>query len=80
MCVPIITALEEYHKANKAYPDSLDELVPDYLASVPAGVQGDPILYAKQDQTYTLSSSYSGPDNNVCIYAPEHGWQCSGAH
>lgn len=80
ICVPIITALEEYRKANKEYPDSLDELVPDYLASVPASVHGEPIIYTKQDEAYTLSFSYSGPGNNVCIYTPEHGWQCSGVY
>jgi hypothetical protein len=80
LCVPLITAVEEYRKANKDYPESLDELVPDYLKAVPTGVNGDPIIYTKQDGTYTLTFSYSGPGNNVCIYAPEHGWHCSGAY
>jgi hypothetical protein len=79
-CVPIITAIEEYRKANRQYPDSLDELVSDHLATVPAGVNGERIIYTKQDETYTLSFSYSGPGNNVCVYAPEHGWRCSGVY
>lgn len=80
ICVPIITALEEYRKANEDYPDSLGELVPGYLATVPTGINGDPLVYTKQDGAYTLTFSYSGPGSNVCIYAPEHGWQCSGVH
>lgn len=31
----VIEACERYHKANGAYPERLDELVPQYLNSIP---------------------------------------------
>jgi len=31
----IIAACEEYHAAHGNYPDKLDELVPQYMSSVP---------------------------------------------
>lgn len=34
---PIISALEEYHAENGNYPETLDELVPEYFASLPPG-------------------------------------------
>ncbi|MCI5207896.1 MAG: hypothetical protein D3910_03705 [Candidatus Electrothrix sp. ATG2] len=33
---PVIAALKTYHESNGSYPGSLDELVPDYLQSVPS--------------------------------------------
>lgn len=33
---PVIAALKTYRESNGSYPDSLDELVPDYLESVPS--------------------------------------------
>ena len=33
---PVIAALKTYRDSNGSYPDSLDELVPDYLESVPS--------------------------------------------
>ena len=57
-----------------------DELMPGYLKSIPEDVNGDPIVYSRQEETYTLSFSYSGPDNNICIYAPADGWHCSGVY
>lgn len=36
----IIAAVEQYKAAEKRYPDTLDQLVPKYLAAVPAGRWG----------------------------------------
>lgn len=33
---PVIAALKTYRDSNDSYPDSLDELVPDHLESVPS--------------------------------------------
>ena len=80
MCVPVITALEAYRKVHRGYPDSLDELVPEHLAAVPAGPDGEPLIYTRQEETFALSFSFSGPGNNVCLYEPDKGWQCSGVY
>lgn len=37
----IITAVEQYNAAEKRYPDSLEQLVPKYLAAVPRGRWGE---------------------------------------
>jgi hypothetical protein len=79
-CAPLIAALEEFHKVNGNYPDSIEVLIPDYLDKVPPEVNGDPIIFILQGDTYTLSFSYSGPGNKICIYAPEDGWHCSGVY
>jgi hypothetical protein len=79
-CAPIIEALDRYREANNAYPDSLADLVPDYLPAIPAEVNDEPILYERTDESYTLSFSYTGPGLNYCIYTPEVGWRCSGLY
>lgn len=79
-CGPIIAALAQYHQAHGAYPDSLDALVPDYLAAVPAEVNSEPLRYNKRQESYTLSFSYIGPGMNSCTYSPEEEWHCSGAY
>ena len=79
-CAPIIEALEQYQEANGAYPDSLADLVPDYLPAVPAEVNDEPIRYELTDESYTLSFSYTGPGLNLCGYSPEEEWRCSGLY
>ncbi len=37
---PVVQALETYREANGAYPESLDELIPDYLATMPKMPEG----------------------------------------
>jgi hypothetical protein len=81
-CAPIIAALGRYHDANGAYPQTLAELVPDYLPSVPGVVNDQPIQYSRTDESYSLSFGYVGPGLNTCTYSPdqEQGWRCSGLY
>ena len=79
-CNPIIAALEKHHMEKGAYPESLAELVPDYLANVPAEVNNEPIYYSKAGESYTLQFHYIGPGTNTCTYTPEDKWHCSGAY
>ena len=54
----IITACEEFHLANGRYPETLNEVVPRYLRSVPRAkyclIYGD-FLYWEADGTATLT-------------------------
>jgi len=74
---PIISALDAYHRTKKAYPDSLSQLVPDYLA--PAAYRA-PVEYRKlQGDDYDVSFRYSGPGMNECEYrGSSRKWSCSG--
>jgi hypothetical protein len=81
-CNYIIAVLEDYKSAKGTYPASLEDLVPGYASSIPTEVNGQPIVYSKSDEDYTLSFSYIGPGMNYCTYSTEDGrkWRCSGAH
>lgn len=81
-CNFIIEVLEYYKRDTGTYPASLVELVPDYSPSIPTEVNGQPIMYHKTDEGYSLSFSYIGPGMNSCTYSTDDGrqWRCSGAH
>jgi hypothetical protein len=51
-------ALERFRESRGAYPASLDELVPEFLAAVPLDViDGAPVRYARSaDQSFQLYS------------------------
>lgn len=77
---PVVQALEKYHAEKGSYPESLDELVPDCISSIPTEVNDESIYYAKSGESYSLSFHYIGPGMNTCTYTPEDQWQCSGAY
>jgi hypothetical protein len=77
-CAPIIAALEQYHQANGAYPETLDVLAPQYLGQVPGSIEAQPIVYRLTEASYSLEFSYVGPGMNHCSYSPEAGWDCYG--
>ncbi len=77
---PIIKALEQYHTDKGAYPESLEELVPYYITSIPTQVNDESIFYTKSGESYSLAFHYIGPGMNTCTYTPEDNWQCSGAY
>ena len=55
--VDLTLALHQYQRANKAFPDSLDALVPDYLPSLPTDLfDGQPLRYKLQDAKPTIYS------------------------
>ncbi len=77
---PVIAALEKYKLEVGTYPDSLDELVPDYLSALPGKVIDNSLDYNKTEEGFSLSFYYIGPGMNACTYTPEKTWQCSGAY
>ncbi|MEE8169011.1 MAG: hypothetical protein V3T70_00550 [Phycisphaerae bacterium] len=50
-------ALAQYHRRHGRYPDSLSELVPEFLPAVPIDVvDGEPLRYRLTDDSYILYS------------------------
>ena len=56
----LVTAIEQYHKEQGAYPPSLDALVPTQLPALPSpkwGQTSTPYFYRPQSNAFTLSYS-----------------------
>jgi hypothetical protein len=77
---PVIFALEHYKADNCEYPETLAELVPDYLSAVPSMDEVLDFSYISADDSFEFSFHYIGPGLNTCTYTPEEKWQCSGAY
>ena len=80
---PVIGALERFRAERGTYPESLRELVPDYmraeaLATPEHRHERYPWEYRRTSEGYELAFRYVGPGMNRCIYAPAAGWRCSG--
>ena len=79
---PLVHALADFQKDHGTYPDSLDELVPAYLPTLPKGDANqrpsDPEYVASED-TYLLEFRYTGPGLNTCGFDQTTGaWECTG--
>jgi len=75
---PVIAALDRYHQARGSYPQTLAELLPEWLPPPPP----EDLQYTRSGENYKLTFSYSGPGVNHCEYdsgspAPR-SWQCHG--
>ena len=80
---PVIEALDRYRAERGAYPDRLEQLVPEFLPAAALAVpraakEGYPLEYARQDSTYRLTFRYVGPGMNHCQYQPGARWRCGG--
>jgi len=80
----VIQALEIYKKHEGDYPDALNKLVPNYIASLPDLGQSNGksnIKYLKESGKgyYDLHFSYYGPGFNQCNYdSIMREWKCGG--
>jgi hypothetical protein len=79
----LITAIEAYNSAKGFYPNSLDDLVPEFIASIPnTGLAGYPEFKYSVAKPGTLFRTYeilvetpSGGINwDVFVYWPEGGY------
>lgn len=65
--IPVLHALERHQQAKGGYPDTLNELVPDLLDTVPEdpSSQGAPIRYQRQGERFLLYAlgGRNGKDN-----------------
>ena len=78
---PVIAALEQYKADHGTYPKTLEELVPDYLSTVPVSTDGVDFSYSSTGESCSLSFHYTGPGMNSCTYKPEtKDWRCYGAY
>ena len=78
---PVIAALESFKADRGSYPQSLTELVPDYLTIVPTKTDELDFSYTSTGGSYRFSFHYIGPGMNTCTYASDaQGWECSGAY
>ncbi len=70
-----VLALERYRLKHSHYPDTLAQLIPDYLAKLPQDpMDGRPMRYRlNPDATFTLwSSGFDGKDNGGDPTVPPH--------
>ncbi|HTV83820.1 MAG TPA: hypothetical protein VME63_00325 [Dyella sp.] len=83
---PVIKALDAYHQVNDAYPSSLNQLVPKFIAgdrlvATTPDRKVTPFKYRQVDNGYELSFSYTGPGTNQCVYRESaKAWKCYGAY
>jgi len=79
---PIIYALEKYKSENNGYPNSLQDLVPNYIDKIPNSPRPprpSNIEYKKDKENYLLKFTYGGPGMNICKFGSiEKRWLCSG--
>jgi hypothetical protein len=79
---PLIAALDRYRVIHGGYPETLEELVPDFLDSLPRESNKDGVILAytrsASAKDYLISFSYVGPGMNSCTYSPAVRWKCSG--
>ena len=76
---PVIAALEQYKADKGVYPETLAELAPEYLATVPTKDEVLGFSYRSTGDSFAFSFHYLGPGMNTCTYTPEEKWRCSGA-
>lgn len=78
LCAPVIAALESYYGTEGSYPQSLEELSPNYLTDLPIQEDGSDLDYTAEGSSYSLGFHYTNLGFNECTYRPESGWDCNG--
>jgi hypothetical protein len=78
-CTIVALAAERYRRDKKAWPDKIDQLCPQYLASVPLDpFDGKPLRYRRvKDRVVIYSVGPDGVDNGGNLDR-EHNWASSG--
>ncbi len=80
----VIDALQRYHSAKRAFPDSLHQLVPDFMPAAALAVPSNPqerypLEYQRETDGFSLGFRYVGPGMNKCRYSSQSpSWKCSG--
>ena len=85
MFAPVIAAIEDYRRQNISYPETLADLMPDFIEAIPVSdVEDGPVRpeYRRTDDpdSYAFSFYYYGPGINFCEYTPQDEWRCDGAY
>ncbi len=72
----IVGTLETYRSARGVYPLSLEDLVPEYLGSMPRLSNGSSFDYERLGATFKLTFNYTTPLPVHCSYQPGTRWAC----
>jgi hypothetical protein len=81
---PVLRAIEAYQRAHKAYPRTLEQLVPEFLAqdALNGHAPGASVGFDYRSDTpyvYRFALRYSGPGINTCVRDESNAqWQCNG--
>jgi hypothetical protein len=81
---PVVDALERHHAERGRYPESLDALVPAYLAAdalvAPArSPLGRPFAYVRTGHHFVLRVAEAPPGVSECLFASAaRRWYCNG--
>jgi len=77
---PVILALDDYQKLNDGeYPSALDDLVPEYIASIPETVREEEFFYYPDKlEGYYLCFLGDKNDKYGCCYNKRFdAWDCT---
>lgn len=75
----IITAIEEFYTSEGSFPASLDDLIPEYLGSIPTTWDGQQYYYDVDEYyLYSLLFFFDGEDSDLyCSYLRSYEyWEC----
>ncbi|MBK7349462.1 MAG: hypothetical protein IPI92_06315 [Gemmatimonadetes bacterium] len=72
----IVQVLEGYRSSRGMYPQSLEDMVPEYLAGVPHLSNGSSFEYERLGANFKLTFNYTNPLPVHCSYQPATRWAC----
>jgi hypothetical protein len=72
----ILRTVETYRGATGVYPMHLEDLIPDYLSSIPRLSNGSQFEYERLGWNYKLTFNYTNPLPVHCNYMPATKWEC----
>lgn len=72
----IVQTLESYRSARGVYPMNLEDLVPEYLGSLPRLSNGSSFEYQRLGGSFKLTFNYTTPLPVHCNYEPATRWAC----
>jgi hypothetical protein len=78
---PLLASIEQYRDRNTVYPETLADLIPEFIDDIPASTTDTgPKFpeYRRVDDHFEFAFQYFGPGINRCVYSPEHDWSCDG--
>jgi hypothetical protein len=72
----VASAIESYRGARGGYPLTLEEMVPEFMGSVPHMTHGSSLEYQRLGTSYKLTFGYANPLPVHCSMQPGTKWAC----
>lgn len=69
-------AIESYRASRGMYPGMLEDMIPEFLGSVPTMQHGSSLEYQRLGPTYKLSFGYANPLPVHCWKEAGTKWSC----